>query len=96
MTNNPSILFTAQALAGSSPVFISQGKYITLLSSGVFNGASLTVDVSADGTTWVPAGVSVTAAGVANFLLGQGLKVRLTLGSVGASTSVTAAVAFEV
>lgn len=90
----PTQFFSARATNGSSATFQSLGDYITLVVSGTFGGATLTVEVSADGgTTWVTSGVTATAAGAFNFIIGQGLLARLTLSGV-TTTSVNAHVAY--
>lgn len=96
MNNTPTQLFNAQTANGSSGAFPSAGDYITLVASGAFGGATITVEVSPNGgTTWVATDAMLTAAGVKNFIGGEGLLFRLTLSGATGTTSVSAWVAFQ-
>lgn len=93
--NTPTRLFNAQAANANSQAFPSAGDYITLIASGTFGGGTITVQVSPDnGTTWISTSATLTAAGVTNFIGGEGLLFRLAL--TGATNpSISAWVAFQ-
>jgi len=64
----------------------------TLLLSGVWNGATVALELSIDGTDWVtPTDGTFTADTASTLLLGQGLHVRMTVSAAGASTDLSAA-----
>lgn len=95
MTNTPTKLLDNVAATVNSGTFPSAGDFMSLVASGGFGGGTLTVQVSPDGgTTWINTPATLTAAGVTNFIGGEGLLFRLALtGAAGAS--LTAWVAFQ-
>lgn len=96
MTNTPTKLFTLQTANGSTAKFVSSGDFMSLIASGTFGGATITVEVSPDdGTTWIATSATLTAAGVTNFIGGEGLRFRFTLSGATGPTSVNAWVAFQ-
>jgi hypothetical protein len=81
-------IFTARTTDGSSASFESNGRVVTVVVNGTFDGATVTIEVSPNlGTTWIPTTVTFTSAGVQNFVSGVGFSHRATVSSAGASTS---------
>jgi hypothetical protein len=84
-------LFTARTTNGSSSTVPSNGRTLTVVASGTWDSATLTVEVSPDsGTTWVPTDTSFTASGVKTCIFDEGVLYRLTVASAGAGTSLNA------
>jgi hypothetical protein len=95
MNNLPTQLFTAKNADGNSGTFKSKGGFVTLLANGTFGSGTLTVQASPDdGTTWISTIATMTAAGVINFLAGDGVLYRLNL-SGSTAPSLNAWVAYE-
>ena len=62
-----------------------------LVTSGTFDGANVTWQISPDqGTTWVTDTTTVTAPGFTQIYMLPGWRIRLVVASVGAGTSITA------
>ncbi len=82
--------FTSQTADGSSSAQTWEGGLGHMFVSGTFDSCTVDLEVSPDdGTTWVAVGgdASLTAAGCVSFELNP-CKVRLTVSSAGASTSI--------
>ena len=82
--------FTTQTANGSSSTQTWEGGLGHMFVSGTFDSCTVALEVSPDdGTTWVAVGgdASLTAAGCVSFELNP-CKVRLTLSSAGAATSI--------
>ena len=82
--------FTSQTADGSSSAQTWEGGLGHMFVSGTFDRCTGDLEVSPDdGTTWVAVGgdASLTAAGCVSFELNP-CKVRLTVSSAGASTSI--------
>lgn len=95
MNNTPTQLFSARSTNGQSAVFPSRGVYATVIASGTFSGGTITVQASPDGgTTWVDTNATLAAAGLVNFIAGDGISYRLNLSGAG-TPSIDAWVAFE-
>lgn len=95
MNNSPTQLFTGRTTNGQSGTFKSFGGFVSLIVAGTFSGGTVTVQVSPDnGTTWVDSEVTLTAAGIKNFISGEGLLYRISLASA-ASPNLNAWVAYE-
>ncbi len=90
-------LFATKTVAFSSGSFESEGRrFATLLAKGTWDGALVKVEASPDdGTTWITTTVQLTTDGVANFIAGKGVLYRVSISNPGASTSLSAWVAFE-
>lgn len=90
-------LFTAQTANGNSaPVpttsFVEFTRPVTIVASGAFDSATLTLQVSPDdGTTWVSTASALTAAGILVVSpIDSRLAYRLAVASAGAATSISA------
>ena len=61
------------------------------MTSGTFDGANITWQISPDqGTTWITDTPTVTAARFTQIYMLPGWQIRLVVASVGASTSISA------
>jgi hypothetical protein len=70
--------------------FPALGEFFTILTSGTFDGATVSFEASGDGTTFVPiADLQITAPGVKNFQLARGFILRAVVfgGGVGQNIS---------
>ncbi len=84
--------FTAQTANANSTVYQWNGGKGGFIVTGTFDTASVAVEFSADGTNYATgANGTLTAAGIVEFSMGPCL-IRATVSSVGASTSINAAV----
>lgn len=89
-------LFKAQTTNGDSTVLqnFAQGQHQrerTLIIQGTWNGATVTLYVSADGVTFVaPTSGAWTADTAQNIVLSSGLYYKLTVSAAGGSTSLNA------
>lgn len=83
-------ILTAATEDGASESFQSHGGVNTVLVAGAFDGATVTVQISGDGETWVNTAVAFTAAGTQNFVSGRGFQHRLAVTSAGDETSIDA------
>lgn len=76
---------------GSSPVIEWTGGTGTFWAWGTFGGASVSLEASPDGTTWIPVGTAVSFAqnGVGGFALSR-CKLRATVAGASGTTNVNA------
>jgi len=87
----PQLLTNADSNSSSSAVQSADSDPTLIVAAGTWDTATLTLEVSPDnGTTWVSTGDTLTANGVIKIDLPWGTRFRVTLSSVGGSTSVNA------
>lgn len=92
----PTKLFIARTTNGASEFAPSTGRFATLLASGTWGGALLTVEISPDeGVTWIATEVQLSANGVKNFIAGKGTRYRVVLSGSTAPTNLNVWLAFE-
>jgi len=84
-------LLVASSNASSATQNADDSQLITIIASGTFGGGTLTLEYSADGATFVTAGLTLTADGVIQHRPTAGVQWRVTLaGATGASVTATA------
>jgi len=81
-------LFLAKSTDTSGTVHTWPGGVGCFQATGTWDGATVTFELSADGTTYVAvsAATTVTANGGATFELPRGTRVRATVSSAGTSS----------
>jgi hypothetical protein len=90
------ILFETQTANGSSDAVTAESSRGTFITYGTWDTATMTIELSADGTTWIPVtSGAFTANGYITVDLSPGVQYRYTLSSVGASTSLDADLFFN-
>lgn len=84
-------LLTASGNASSATQNADDSQLITIIASGGFGGGTLTLEYSADGTTFVTAGLTLTVAGIIQHRPTAGVQWRVTLaGATGGTVTATA------
>lgn len=91
MARNTALLSAQTSNGSGSPATWNGGGVGTVFVYGTWDSAQVDIEVSPDGSTWVALGgdMAFTEDGVQNFDLAAGVKVRATVTSAGASTSVS-------
>lgn len=86
------ILFSAQTSDGQSVKTFTQSeneRVITVIADGTFNGATVKLQYSRDGSEWIDhADITFTAAGSSNVQVARETQLRGDVSGSGASTSV--------
>jgi regulation of enolase protein 1 (concanavalin A-like superfamily) len=86
-------LFSARTTDGNSSALDHPGGPVMLIVRGTFNGATVKLQASDDGTNWVDVQYAAfTAALAVLFELPIGSKIRANVSGAGASTSLTVAI----
>lgn len=84
-------LLTASGNASSAAQTADDSQAITIIASGTFGGGTLTLEYSADASTYVTAGLTLTAAGIIQHRPTAGVTWRVTLaGATAGSVTATA------
>lgn len=86
-------LFSARTTNGNSAAVSHPGGPVMLITRGTFDGATVKIQVSDDGTNWVDLQYAAFTAAIATLLeLPIGTQIRANVSGAGAGTSLTVAI----
>lgn len=85
-------LLSASSNASSAAQQDGSSQTLVIVAAGTWNGATLTLEYSFDGSTFVPSASTLTANGVIEFTNRPGMIWRVTLSGGAGSESITAVV----
>jgi regulation of enolase protein 1 (concanavalin A-like superfamily) len=86
-------LFSARTTNGNSSAVAHPGGPALLVVRGTFDGATVKIQVSDDGTNWVDLQYAAFTAAIATLIdLPIGTLIRANVASAGAGTSITVAI----
>ena len=94
MSNSNSTLFSAQATDATSSSYVILEPKGSCAVTGTFDGATVELELSIDGTNFVSA-ESLTAAAIKTFNFIKGGYIRAKISSAGGSTAITVKVREE-
>ena len=83
------LLFSERTTDGTSQAFTVDSSRGAVAVSGTFDGATVALEASIDGGTTFISCTEVTEAAIKAFQATRGTKIRATISSAGASTSLT-------